>query len=162
MAEECAVHIVLRSVWPSQALVTYFLSWFHYVASRVMIRNPEEFLKSKNMEIKKTIRKFFFPVLSVILMVVDIVSDMVLGVDYCVAGNKWWCGLTLAFIDISLTMYIFVCFVVDQYKSFNERVWIIKILIGIEVCFESGPQFLLQLYIIALSEIENVSTSGKT
>ena len=109
------------------------------------------------MEIK-TIRKFFFPVLSVILTVVDIVSDIVLAVDYCVAGNKWGCGLTWTFIALPVPFSIAFLLTSDKdRKTFRGRVKLIKILKGIEVCFESGPQLLLQFYIIWI-----ISTSGKT
>ena len=93
-------------------------------------------------------------------MVVDIVTDIVLGVDYCVAGNKWRCGLTWAFIALPVPLSIAVLLTSDEErKTFHGRVKLIKIMKGIEVCFESGPQLLLQLYIFFLSKR---STSGKT
>ena len=39
---------------------------------------------------------------SVILTVADIVSDLVLAVDYCVTDNPLWCGLTWALIPLDL------------------------------------------------------------
>ena len=35
---------------------------------------------------------------NIILTIADIVSDIVLAVDYCVTDNPWWCGLTWTFI----------------------------------------------------------------
>ena len=51
--------ICLALTNPAPWLLTYFLSWFRYVASRVMIHNPEEFFESKYGD--KDNQKILFP-----------------------------------------------------------------------------------------------------
>ena len=103
-------------------------------------------------------------VLSVILAVFDMVSDFILAVDYCVMDNPWWCGLTWAFIAVPgvlglLLVCAYVCVSDDGDDHVTKSVmW--KSWKGIEICFESGPQMILQLYIITLTEKDPSVTSG--
>ena len=100
--------------------------------------------------------------LSVVLAVADLVSDIVLAVNYGVSGHKWWCGLTWVFIVVPLVVgvVLFVKAFLD-YKKGKARdgaMW--KLWKGVEICFESGPQMLLQLYIVALSESRRTAMSS--
>ena len=107
-------------------------------------------------------------VLSVILTILDIGSDVVLAVDYCVTGNPWWCGLTWTFLAVpELFGFIFLYVCVyglgdDRDESENTKSFWWKLWKGFEICFESGPQLILQLYIIASTEKDPSSTSGDT
>ena len=102
-------------------------------------------------------------ILGVIMTVADMVSDIVLAVDYCVTDNPWWCGLTWTFISIPLIVGIIILFL---YKLFDANAnwrkintW--KVWKSIEICFESAPQLLLQLYILARTNLDPMATSGK-
>ena len=98
-------------------------------------------------------------------------SDVVLAVDYCVTDNPWWCGLTWAFITVpALTGPFFLCFCFydfdfddddddDDHNVTKTEFW--KIWKSIEICFESGPQLLLQLYIMAITDLDPTAVSGK-
>ena len=94
---------------------------------------------------------------SVLFTVVDMVTDVVLAVDYCATDNPWWCGLTWAFIAVPLiTIPIFL------YWSWNDtdKLGVYKFWKGVEICFEAGPQLLLQLYIMARSDLDPTAVSG--
>ena len=104
-----------------------------------------------------------FTIFSIILTIADIVSDVVLAVDYCVTDNPWWCGLTWAFVAIPvltgmLLLYACLCDA-DRANRNKPKLW--KVWKGIEICFESGPQLLLQLYIMAITDLDPTATSGK-
>ena len=96
---------------------------------------------------------------SIILSIADVASDIILAVDYCVTDNPWWCGLTWAFVAVPLILAPFVlfgCFCREQDKQDHWKIWK-----GIEICFESGPQLLLQLYIMAITDLGPTAVSGK-
>ena len=57
-------------------------------------------------------------ILGVILTIADMVSDVVLAVDYCVTDNPWWCGLTWTFIAIPVIVGIIILFL---YKLFGAN-----------------------------------------
>ena len=111
------------------------------------------FIKSK----KRLSR--YVAIFSIILTVADVVSDVVLAVDYCVTDNPCWCGLTWTFIVVPVLAgipYLGICaFSNGDEKWQISRSWKIT-----ETCFEAAPQLLLQLYIIALSQKTPSSTSG--
>ena len=116
------------------------------------LKGTKIFIKSK----KKLGR--CVPIYSIILTVADIVSDIVLAVDYCMTDNPRWCGLTLTFIAVPALAgipYLCVCaFSNGDEKWQISRSWKIT-----ETCFEPAPQLLLQMYIIALKDPS--STSGE-
>ena len=97
---------------------------------------------------------------------VDVVSDIMLAIDYCVVDAEW-CALTWSFIAGSfLTLFIIALtyFYSDLFKSENgtkdpTHAWIYWK--ATEVCLEAGQQLVLQLCIIALSEQDPTSTAGK-
>ena len=95
--------------------------------------------------------------LSAALAVADLVSDVVLAVNYGVNGHKWWCGLTWAFIvtPIVVGIVLIIKAFVD-YKKGKPRdgaMW--KRWKCVEMLCKSVPQMILQFYIIATS-----ATSG--
>ena len=97
----------------------------------------------------------------------DIVSDIMLAIDYCMVDTQW-CLLTWAFIaGPFLTLFIISCtyFCSDVFKDKSDNgtknpthAWIYWK--ATEVCLEAGPQLVLQLYIIALSEQDPTSMTG--
>ena len=99
--------------------------------------------------------------LSVILAVADLVSDIILAVNYGVNGHKWWCGLTWAFIVVPIVVgIVLIIRAFLDYKKGKPRdgsTW--RLWKGVEICFESGPQMLLQLYIISLAESRGTAMS---
>ena len=99
--------------------------------------------------------------LSAALTVVDYVSDIMLGFEYLTSNNPVWGGLTLAFIagPAISAIYIgaYVCPEEDKNKFGEKLFYIWK---GSEVCLESGPQVILQLYILALSDLDRSTVSG--
>ena len=97
-------------------------------------------------------------IINVILTVFDIVSDIVLAVDYCVTDNPWWCGLTWAFIAGPILLGIGVLVLYCRDESNGRDSW--KIWKAVELSLEAGPQLLLQLYILALTQMEPTSISG--
>ena len=103
----------------------------------------------------------FLLTFSVIPAVVDVVSDVALAVDYCVTDNLIWCRLTWGFITLPFVVaIIFVIPAVRQtenIKTFDERVETFQLWKIIQVCFESGPQVLLQVYITSRSTSGNTS-----
>ena len=103
----------------------------------------------------------FLAIFSIILTIADMVSDIVLAVDYCVTENPWWCGLTWTFITVPVLAgipYLCVCaFSTGEEKWQISKSWKIT-----ETCFEAAPQLILQLYIIALSGKDPSSTSGRS
>ena len=100
-------------------------------------------------------------ILSAILTIADMVSDVALAVDYCVMDNSWWCGLTWAFIAVPalLGLYLLSAFVTCSAScegtSKEWRIWK-----GIEISLESSPQLVLQLYIISQSDLDPSVISG--
>ena len=106
---------------------------------------------------------FLSPILNFALTGVNIVSDIILAIDYCVVDTQW-CGLTWAFIVRPvLTFCIILLFYQSKDGSLADA-WK-KVYVywkATEVCFEAGPQLVLQLYIIALTAKEASSTQGNT
>ena len=98
-------------------------------------------------------------IFSIILSVADVVSDIVLAVDYCVTDNPWWCGLTWSFVTVPLIfapICLIACFCAEEDKRKQWKIWK-----SLEICFESGPQLLLQLYIMAITDLDPTAVSGK-
>ena len=90
-----------------------------------------------------------FGITGIILTAADMVSDIVLAVDYCVTDNPWWCGLTWIFIFTPMLALIPFMYINNfAYHNVKWKWTIWKIL---QTSFESAPQLLLQLIIIALS-----------
>ena len=103
-------------------------------------------------------------IFNIILTIFDVTSDVLLAVDYYVTDNPWWCGLTAAFIALPLitgTVFLGVyCYLLPSEKLSGKSVW--NVWKGIEICFESGPQVILQLYILALEDLDPRSFRGKS
>ena len=98
-------------------------------------------------------------IINVILTGFDIVSDIILAVDYCVTDNPWWCGLTWAFIVGPILGGIGVLVLYCQNELSGTESW--KLWKAIELSLEAGPQLLLQLYILAISQKKPTSISGR-
>ena len=98
-------------------------------------------------------------VVSGIVTIVDTVSDVVLAVDYCVTDNPWWCGLTWTFIVLHLLTFLIILIIGYQTSMARQVMW--KFWKCTEICFESGPQLILQLYILEQSERDSTTISGK-
>ena len=100
-------------------------------------------------------------IFNIILTIFDVTSDVLLAVDYYLTDNPWWCALTAAFIALPLiTGAVFLgvyCYLLPSEKLSVWNVWK-----GIEICFESGPQVILQLYILALEDFDPRSFRGKS
>ena len=108
--------------------------------------------------------KKLFTVFGIVLTAADIISDIVLAVDYCVTDNPWWCGLTWTFIAVPAfirSLLLCGCFCEDDDNSDLTKSELWKFWKGFEICFESGPQLLLQLYIMAITDLDSTATSGK-
>ena len=117
------------------------------------VKETKFFIKSK----KKLVR--YVAIFSFILTIADMVSDIVLAVDYCVTDNPWWCGLTWTFISVPVLAgipYLCVC----AFSNGDEKCQISKSWKITETCFEAAPQLLLQLYIIALYGKDSSSILG--
>ena len=104
-------------------------------------------------------------IFNIILTIFDVTSDVLLAVDYYVMDNPWWCILTAAaFISLPLiTGVVFLlvyCYLTPSEKLSGKSVW--NVWKGIEICFESGPQVILQLYILALEDLDPRSFRGKS
>ena len=62
------------------------------------------------------------PLLGVILSAADLVSDIILAVNYGVNGYTWWCGLTWLFIAIPIVVGIgLICKAFLDYKKGKAR-----------------------------------------
>ena len=113
----------------------------------------------------------FFLAFSIILSAVEVMSDVLLTVSYCLDGNKVWCMITgaLNVVPSLLGILGFPCLfdtwlqegwgaINDDIESRNE----LKETKGLQACIQSAPQLLIQLYIMALTEKDNTSLSGNT
>ena len=96
-----------------------------------------------------------FGITGIILTVADIVSDIVLAVDYCVSDNPWWCGLTWTFIFIPMLAIIPLMYM--NTFAYRDAKWKWTIWKIVQTCFESAPQLLLQLHIF-VSSLKNLSS----
>ena len=162
----------VRNYWYSQKFVLFLQGVLHLSPQHGFVSPCKEdkqvedkrhwFKRIKIVYILVTSMKIL-DILSVILTVVDMASDVILAVDYCVTDNPWWCGLTWTFIVIPPLLGLFLlsvfvsCSAACEGTSTEWRVWK-----GIEICFESGPQLILQLYIILQSDVGSSVISGKT
>ena len=98
-------------------------------------------------------RMEFLNIINVIFTAADIISDVVLAVDYCVTDNPWWCGLTWTFIAVPIIMFFFIFLFFSASQSAAQ----LKLWKYTEICFESGPQLMIQLYILALLDQDPAS-----
>ena len=107
--------------------------------------------------------KIIKDIVSVVLTLADVGSDVALAIDYCTTDNPWWCGLTWTFIAAPIVTFpiVFCCF--DDGTQLNSEVPSrMKFWKCVEICFESGPQLILQLYILALQDQDPSSTTGSS
>ena len=101
-------------------------------------------------------------VLSVVLTLADIVSDLVMAFDYLLKNETLWFYLTLTFVILPLLSLGFILSGTHIFfgKKPSESDIETKVVLGwrtwktIELALESGPQLLLQLYIMALPNQE--------
>ena len=96
-----------------------------------------------------------------VLTAVDIISDIMLAIDYCVVDVQW-CGLTWAFIAGSLLSFgiIILFYLISKSNSIEGLPGVWMYWKATEVCFEAGPQLVLQLYITALTDQDISSSQG--
>ena len=88
-------------------------------------------------------------------------NSIALAVDYCERDEPTWCALTWGFIVEPLVVGFLFVFMLVVTRKEGVAVFLFKIF-KISQVFESGPQLLLQAYILALSEMDITSTSGNT
>ena len=114
-----------------------------------------------NTQVMHPCLKHVRPLLSAILAAADVVSDIILAVNYGVNGCTWWCGLTWLFIAIPNVVGIGLIFKAfrdyKKGKARNGSIWRLWKLV--EIFFESGPQMFLQLCIIIWSESQRTAMS---
>ncbi len=96
--------------------------------------------------------------ITVTITILDMGSDLALVYNYYRNGEHWWWfSFTVAFLAIPVIVSIFIGLYAIYKACMNEkgigRLWIVWK--SIENVFESGPQLLLQLYIIALQSRED-------
>ena len=101
-----------------------------------------------------------FGITGIILTVLDIVSDIVLALDYCVTDNPWWCGLTWTFIFIPMLAIIPLMYM--NTFAYRDEKWKWTVWRIVQISFETDPQLLLQLHIIVSSRKNPSPTSGKS
>ena len=84
-------------------------------------------------------------ILFIMLIIADMVSDIVLSVDYCVTDHPWWCVLTWVFI------------IIPVWTGLLTSSWMIC---ESTVLFKSGPQLMIHLYIMALTDLNSGKSSS--
>ena len=99
-------------------------------------------------------------VFNLVLTGVDIVSDIILAIDYCFVDAEW-CALTWALIAGPFFTFIIIILTFRFSGLFESAAQALTYWKATEVCLEAGPQLVLQLYIIALSEQNPTSETGK-
>ena len=106
------------------------------------------------MEIKQVLT-----LVSFILTVADVVSDIVLAADYCESDNRWYCGLTWTFVAMPvITFFVIIPSYTSSATVDPSSTW--TYWKTTETTFESGPQLVLQLYIMASAAQDPTSSSG--
>ncbi len=112
------------------------------------------------------------------LTLFDVISDVVLAVNYFINGHYWYGGLTLFFFikPFILGLCLSIGYIYDSYFAhgcmhkgvIDDKYWHMHWLIfkAWEGLWEAGPQLILQLYIMALpadspSLSENYNTTGE-
>ncbi len=161
------------------------------VTLKRVVKIPYKFAKKKVKKQKYKVQrsveehkykvKLTYVIINACLTLFDVVSDLVLAVNYFRNGNYWWGGLTLAFFSVPFIIgVILVCDEIckrgckscldrtdlddelDQIR--NEEVFFRWILWkGVAECvLESGPQLILQLYIMALPAESSMPDSNDT
>ncbi len=126
--------------------------------------NFREALKGFNDKYKKkiTVVRFIF---TAGLTLFDVISDLVLAVDYFINGDRWWGGLTLAFFILPFISGVFLlclgiaklCRNAEAYIHIGWIIWKVS-----ECICEAGPQLILQLYIMALPAEPSLSDGQNT
>ncbi len=84
------------------------------------VKKPYKFAKRKYKIHERKI-KWIKLIFTIGLSVFDIVSDLVLAVNYFIHGDTWWGGLTLAFFILPFLYYsitlCFICFACGMIKN---------------------------------------------
>ncbi len=161
------------------------------VTIKHVVKKPYKFAKKKVKKQKYKVKsaveehkykvKLTYVIINACLTLFDVVSDLVLAVNYFRNESYWWGGLTLAFFSVPFIIgVILVCEEIckrgfkscldptdlddeiDQIR--NEKVFFRWILWkGVAECvLESGPQLILQLYIMALPTDSTLPDSNDT
>ncbi len=122
-----------------------------------------------------TVKKIIQLMITIGLTIFDMVSDIILAVDYANTGeDDWWFALTLTFFLLPIIPLVFLLLLtlaiyIDDGCSFSSikdtnkdvakyfHLWK-----QFECVAESGPQLILQLYILAVSSMDFPATEQIT
>ena len=95
------------------------------------------------------------------LAIFDMISDLLLAVDYYKTGqDQWWFGLTLTFFLLPVVVLALIGLVMLYEKNLQPEA--LKAWKTFECMAESGPQLILQLYIMALPDANIVTGTKET
>ena len=120
-------------------------------------RLTQKYLKKEYLyKTNNTMSVILRHLLNLALTGVDIVSDIML-----VIVDAEWCALTWAFIAGPFLTFIIIILTFCLSGLFESAAQALTYWKATEVCLEAGPQLVLQLYIIALSEQNPTSETGK-
>ncbi len=103
--------------------------------------------------------KIVAAVFTIVLTGFDMGSDLLLAVNYASTGkDDWWFGLTLTFFIVPILLLLLIILMTgDNMKNFKELFPYWK---QFECTVESGPQLILQLYIMCLPNIETTGNQN--
>ena len=118
-----------------------------------------------------TIKKIIQLMITIGLTIFDMVSDIILAADYANTGeDDWWFALTLTFFVLPLIPLFFLllltvleyighgCSLSNMNQINKEVAKYFHIWKQFECVAESGPQLILQLYILAISSMDENAT----
>ncbi len=94
-------------------------------------------------------------VFTALLTLFDMGSDLILAVDYYNTGDEMW---AFFLVPVILLLFVIAAMISDK-KILPEA---LKEWKGFECMIESGPQLILQLYIMALPDANAVTGTGET
>ncbi len=119
----------------------------------------------------KTAKKIIMWMMTISLTIFDMVTDILLAMDYFKSGKHyWWFALTLTFFLLSLIpllgllLYALYYYIIhdrpygykfDSFEYLSQYFYFWK---QFECVAESGPQLILQLYIMSKSSMDDYET----